>query len=96
MEEEKKPHVDNRAVARAKLFQRQRAYVQTFDTGSEANLEVLRDLARFCRANKSTFNADPRVHAVLEGRREVWLRIQQHLKLDSETLWKIYGEGAQI
>jgi hypothetical protein len=52
---------------------------------------VLNDLAAFCRANKSTFHEDPRAHAVLEGRREVWLRIQQHLQLDEDALWKIYG-----
>ncbi len=36
---------------------------------------VRRDLARFCRADASCFDADPRVHAAFEGRREVWLRI---------------------
>jgi len=44
---------------------------------------VLADLARFCRANESTFHADPRTHALLEGRREVWLRICGFLGVDS-------------
>lgn len=75
--------------ARAFIFRRQKAYQLTFEEKNEANLAVLSDLAKFCRANETTFNADPRLHAVLEGRREVWLRIQNHLKLDSESLWKL-------
>jgi hypothetical protein len=62
---------------------------------SPAGNEVLMDLARFCRANETCFHEDPRLHAVLEGRREVWLRIQQHLHLSSEDLMKLYG-GNQV
>ena len=75
--------------ARAFLFNRQRAYTLTFDPASEANALVLSDLALFCRADESTFHQDPRIHALMEGRREVFLRIQEHLKLDGETLAKI-------
>lgn len=79
-------------IRKAKLFVfgRQRAYLTTFDMTSETDKQVLSDLAKFCRAGESTFHPDPRVHAVLEGRREVWLRIQSHLKLDSETLWNLF------
>jgi len=52
---------------------------------------VLVDLQRFCRANTSTAHPDPYMAARLDGRREVWLRLQQHLRLDDETLWKLYG-----
>lgn len=58
---------------------------------SPAGERVLADLARFCRAHESTFHADPRVHAVAEGRREVWLRIQRNLELTDEQLWGLYG-----
>lgn len=71
------------------LFARQTAYQVVF-RGPQAE-EVLADLAKFCRANDSTFHPDPRMAAQLDGRREVWLRIQHHLKLDSPTLWKLYG-----
>ena len=47
---------------------------------------VLADLARFCRANDSTFHKDPRVEGVLQGRREVWLRISKHLNLSEDEL----------
>lgn len=70
------------------VFHRQFAYQQTFH-GPLAK-EVLVDLAKFCRAHESTFSQDARLHAVLEGRREVWLRLQNHLKMDSETLWSLY------
>ena len=53
--------------------------------------EVLKDLARFCRAHKSTFHEDARLHAMAEGRREVWLRIQNHLKLSPDDLWALYS-----
>lgn len=76
--------------AREFLSRRRTAYVKTF-TGPFGE-EVLADLARFCRAHQTTFHADPRVHAVAEGRREVFLRIQQHLQLTDEQLWKIYGQ----
>lgn len=77
--------------SKAKEFigRRRTAYVKTFD-GAFAE-EVLLDLARFCRAEQSTFHADARVHAVLEGRREVWLRIQEHLKLSDDQLFALYN-----
>lgn len=77
--------------ARQYLSRRRTAYARTF-TGPFAD-EVLQDLARFCRASQSTFHPDPRVHAVAEGRREVWLRIQQHLQLTDDQLWRVYGQS---
>lgn len=63
-----------------------RNYQLTF--GSPAGAEVLRDLAKFCRATETTFHTDPRLHAALEGRREVWLRIQKQLGLTPEELFE--------
>lgn len=77
-------------MARNFLARRRTAYVKTFQ--GPFGEEVLADLAKFCRANQSTFHADPRVHAVAEGRREVWLRISQHLNLTDEQLWRLYGQ----
>ncbi len=74
---------------RVALGDRRYAYASIFKgpTGSV----VLKDLARFCRAHESTFHTDARAHAVTEGRREVWLRIQHHLKLSPEQLWELYS-----
>ena len=69
------------------ILSRQKSYKQTF-AGPVAE-DVLRDLALFCRANVSTFDADARLHAVAEGRREVFLRIQNHLNLSPAELWRL-------
>lgn len=55
--------------------------------------DVLRDLAKFCRAHESTFHQYAPVSDKLDGRREVWLRIQSHLRLTDEQLWKMYGKN---
>lgn len=77
------------AESRAYLRRRQIDYKLTF--GNPAGSEVLVDLASFCRANESTFDADPRKAAMLDGRREVWLRIQQHLGLTNEQVFNLFS-----
>lgn len=81
------------------INRRRNAYCITFLTQDNRvaprAAEVLTDLARFCRADQSCFHPDPRVHAVLEGRREVWLRIQQNLQLTDEQLAQIYAPNHQ-
>jgi hypothetical protein len=64
-----------------------RVFVQE---GIDATI-VLADLAKFCRAHDSTGHPDAHVAARLDGRREVWLRIQHHLKLSNDELWGLYG-----
>lgn len=71
------------------LFVRQVAYIKVFK-GPYADT-VLTDLAKFCRAHTSTFHPDSHVAAKMDGRREVFLRISQHLHLDDEALWKLIG-----
>lgn len=71
------------------LRRRKLNYQLTFT--SPAGQYVMHDLAKFCRAHESAWNADPRVHAAMEGRREVWLRIEQHLNLSSEKLLALYN-----
>lgn len=79
--------------ARRWLFRRRGAYRDLF-RGPNGDI-VLLDLARFCRAHESTFHTDPRVHANLEGRREVFLRIMHHLQLSEADLWKLYARPEQ-
>lgn len=71
------------------LRERKRSYQQ--GCGSETTALMMEDLARFCRAEETCFHADPRIHAALEGRREVWIRIQQHLTKTPEELSDLYG-----
>jgi hypothetical protein len=61
-----------------------------------AGERVLKDLARFCRANQSTTvvspltrTVDPVASALAEGRREVFLRIVRHLYLDDAYLTRL-------
>jgi len=59
----------------------------------EARDIVLADLARFCRARNSTYvKGDPHQSAFLEGRREIWLRIQAFANVTDETLRKIEAQ----
>jgi hypothetical protein len=78
--------------ARRFLMTRGTVYRRLFDIQSRDAQDVLRDLARFCRAHQSTAHVDPHAAARLDGRREVWLRIQSHLQLSDDDLWKLYGE----
>lgn len=78
-------------LSRAQQFLSRRRYTYQQTFLNPFGEEVLSDLAKFCRANESTFHSDARAHAVAEGRREVWLRIQRHLNLTDEQLWKLYG-----
>ena len=82
-------------VAERTIRERKWAYSQLFaDPGRSAAVAVvIADLARFCRADVSTFRADPREHAALEGRREVWLRIREHIDLPLDELVARYTEG---
>lgn len=85
---------EQKRLALAKLAERKVAYQQVFDRdGDVASEAVLKDLSKFCRKNESCFHADPRIHAVLEGRREVAIRITDFLTLSVEELFRKYAEG---
>ena len=74
-----------------KYFQRKQiAYQKVFDKDNVFTEEVLRDLAKFCRAHDSTFHKDERAATLLEGRREVWLRIQEQLQLTTDQLYALH------
>lgn len=77
-----------------KLFgRRQVAYKNTFN--SPEGRKVLADLRRFCRASMPTADVN-NVHAtfLLEGRREVWLRIMSHLQLTDEDVFNLIEESS--
>ncbi len=78
---------------RSLLRSRKRSYELTFQ--AEGADDVLKDLVVFCRGTGTTFHEDPRIHALLEGRREVLMRIAQHLKLSFEDLWALH-DGRNI
>lgn len=62
------------------------------DVGPDAQI-VLADLKRFCYVDQSTLKVSPitrtvDTHATMlaEGRREVWMRIQAHLRLSERQV----------
>jgi hypothetical protein len=76
------------------LVDRQRAYALTF--GEVAGQAILADLAVFCRANETCVVPGDRDKTyVLEGRREVYLRIRDHLDLTVEQLMEKYTRPAK-
>lgn len=83
----------NETIRRAFEFLtgRRRAYLRVFDPGNRDAQAVLADLAKFCKATETVVPQpmDPHAMAYLAGRRDVFLRIQQHLRLDDETLWRL-------
>lgn len=67
------------------------AYRRVFARPNQDVDVVLKDLARFCRATRSTGHTDPYLAARLDGRREVFLRISENLNLTVEELYRLYG-----
>lgn len=87
----------NEQIEAAKDFFRKKkqAYEMVFKKEDKAVDIILKDLAKFCRANETCFNPDPRIHAQMEGRREVWLRIVEHLNLTPDEYWDKYGRNSK-
>jgi heterodisulfide reductase subunit B len=72
------------------IDKRRRAYQAAFN--NPEGKQVLQDLAKFCGATKSSFSRDPIEMGFREGRREVWLRIQQHLKITEDDIWRLFEQ----
>ncbi len=90
------PKLSPTQIAAQDLIRRRKQdFHQTFDLKSMACQRVLADLARFCRAlpTQTVFDPDPRVHALLTGRNEVFKRIANHLNLSEDDLYSIFVEG---
>lgn len=72
------------------LDDRQRAYQLSFRSPSGAI--VFDDLAQFCRLGQTTFDPAGQLSIErLEGRREVLLRIMQHMELSRDELLDLFG-----
>lgn len=62
------------------------AYQTVLGDASPAVMTVLKDLREFCRADETCFHPDARIHAVLEGRREVFLKISNYLTKTTDDI----------
>ena len=71
-----------------RLLARRANYLKTFK--NPAGEQVLADLRRFCRATLPTADVNnPNVTYMLEGRREVFLRIASHLQLTEDDVFNL-------
>jgi hypothetical protein len=83
--------------AKEYLTTRQTAYRLTFEDKQPANMEVLADLAWYCKANETCVVKDKQgridrdLTLIAEGRREVFLWIMQHLGLTADQMFELYA-----
>lgn len=75
----------------AYLGMRKKSYQSIFGPAGAAGSAAMKDLAKFCYAAKSCAVPNRDLAQVLSGRREVWLRICEHLNLQPEELAVLYG-----
>lgn len=76
-------------IARKELETRQFAYKRVFEAGTptaEDRAIVKADMTRFCRGGESAYHDNERVHCLLTGRQEVYLRIEDFTKASLDTL----------
>lgn len=92
-EQEDVKRKQDEGLVRQTLQERHRAYFHMFVTGEVTEFDrriVLQDLRKFCRMGISAFHEDARIHALLSGRQEVMLRIDDYTKLDADALYEKY------
>lgn len=80
--------------AKQLLRDRKNAYTRFFNGAGIASDKrlVMDDLRRFCRGEQTAWATDPREHALLTGRQEVWQRLKDHLDLSFDDLWERYNK----
>lgn len=83
----------NEQLALDLIRQRKQSYSHTFNPEDRFDQFVLADLSRFCRGNETTFHLDQRMNDVLTGRREVLLRIAEHLNMTEGELYDKFVRG---
>jgi hypothetical protein len=69
-------------------------YMRTFNQEGSPQA-VLLDLIRFCKVYQPIKSTDPYFNAVMEGRREVGLRILNYLNLPSDQLAAMSVQAAK-
>lgn len=73
-------YMDVRKMAERRMH----AYMRVFKAGAPSKEDreiVMADMLHFTRGESTPWDADPRFHAVLTGRHEVWTRIKDHTRL---------------
>lgn len=83
------------------IARRRRAYTAVFTEGNRSQEDidyVLCDLMWFCRVTAPSFDAKDGIHAdtlakMKEGRREVFMRVRDFSRLDTDTLLAKYTDA---
>jgi hypothetical protein len=83
----------NEQKALDEIRRRKQGYVHTFKPEDRFASIVLADLHRFCRGGESTFHIDQRANDVLQGRREVLLRICNYIGMTESELYEKLALG---
>ena len=74
------------------VAKRKHSYQVILGRDTAEHRAVLADLAKFCRAFADcTVPGDHDSTLLALGRHQVWLRIQEHLNIPAEELYKRYG-----
>lgn len=69
------------------LVRLKRSYREVFS--SPAGKRVLRDLAKACHAATTTFDENPNEQSRKEGKRQIFLRIQNMINVPDEEVWSL-------
>lgn len=84
------------------LAHRKAAYARVFNMADQDVQLVIQDLMKFGRAAESTAafdpsgRHDPLASARYDGRREMWLRINEHLNIPIEDLYRLFNPSMRI
>ena len=79
--------------SKKEILKRRAAYREVFGANTEFVNRILTDLKRFCRMDESTFSPDQRVHAFLEGRKDVYYRMMRYLHSTEEEILNYHRRG---
>jgi hypothetical protein len=69
------------------LLRRRGQYQATF--GDDTGKFVLGDLFHICHAGSTTYRGDPNDALVAEGKRQVWIHIQNMLHATDDEMYKL-------
>lgn len=69
---------------------RKKSHQSLFGPMGIVGSEGMKDLSKFCFAFETTADPNRDLSLIKQGRREVWLRIQQNLHLSPEELAALY------
>ena len=98
MHSEQLKRAEDMAKARATLEVRQGSFRRVFKQGTPSRDDrdvVNADLKNFCRGGETTFHDSERIHVLLTGRQEVYLRIEDFLNLSVDELVLKYTSNPQ-